>query len=587
MFLSVNFYWFFDFFFSRSIKTTTIKFQNGRVPVICGGKYMNIWSIFTLFGGLAIFLYGMMEMNKHLTSIASGRMKAIMLALTKGRTRGYMTGLGITIVNQSSSATTVLEAALVGAGLMTFQQSLAVTLGAELGSTFLPQLVAFPSISKFSTLIIAIGFVLRLTLKSSKGRNIAMTVLTFGLLFLGMDMMSTALKPLRTYEPFIALMRNVEEPILGILLGLVFTMVIQSSGATAGITIAMALAGTISLEQAIPINLGAAVGTCITAVLGSLTLNWDAKRSAYIHVMFQLIGAVWVFILLMIPFRDERLYIWFIKWFTSSVLRTDSLARQIAMGFTFMPIINHLIVIPNLKLIVRLFNKVFPEREAPKPFGPKYIHKKLIKKSTELSLLMTRKEILRVAEYVQVMLRETKGAFRSKDTAVIDTVGELDTKVDILHKVIISFLAKISQEELTEKESEECMNYIFIQNELESIGDVIDKNIMSLAGKKIEKKLLFSEEGFRELESLLSKVNKRFDKLLQALKTDDAILAEEIVKTHKKKEEEKYKTKHVKRLREGLKESIATSSVHLDLISYFSQISGHIAYIANRLKPVD
>ncbi len=116
---------------------------------------MSIWNLFTLFGGLAIFLFGMMEMNKHLTSIASGKMKSIMIALTRGRTRGYLTGLGITMVNQSSSATTVLEAALVGAGLLTFQQSLAVTLGAELGSTFLPQLVAFPSISKFSTFIVS------------------------------------------------------------------------------------------------------------------------------------------------------------------------------------------------------------------------------------------------------------------------------------------------------------------------------------------------------------------------------------------------------------------------------------------------
>ena len=352
---------------------------------------MSTWNLFSLVGGLAIFLFGMMEMNKHLTSIAGSRMKSIMLTLTKGRVRGYLTGLGITIVNQSSSATTVLEAALVGAGLMTFQQSLAVTLGAELGSTFLPQLVAFPSITKLSTLIVFIGFVMLLSVKTRKRKYIAMTIFSFGLLFLGMDMMSVSLKPLRSYEPFIELMKNVETPILGILLGLLFTMVIQSSGATTGITIAMALSGTISLEQAIPINLGAAVGTCITAVLGSLSLNWEAKRSAYIHIMFQLIGAVWVFILLVVPFQGERLYIWWIKWFTLHVLGTESLARQIAMGFTFMPVINHLIVFPNLRIVVNLFNKVFPEREVSQPFGAKYIHDKLIDKSVELSLMMTKK----------------------------------------------------------------------------------------------------------------------------------------------------------------------------------------------------
>lgn len=547
---------------------------------------MSVWNIFSLLGGLAIFLYGMMEMNKHLTSIAGSKMKSIMLTLTKGPARGYLTGLGITIVNQSSSATTVLEAALVGAGLLTFQQSLAVTLGAELGSTFLPQLIAFPSITKFATFIIFIGFMLLLTSKSKKRRHISMTLFTFGLLFLGMDMMSSSLKPLRTYEPFIHLMKNIENPILGILLGLIFTMIIQSSGATTSITIAMALAGTISLEQAIPINLGAAVGTCITAVLGSITLNWEAKRSAYIHILFQLIGALWVFILLCIPFQGERLYIWGVKWFTLHILRTDSLARQIAMGFTFMPVINHLIVFPNLKLILRLFNRMFPEREAPKPFGAKYIKKSLIKNGIEISLMMTKKEILRVADLLHEMILEMKTAFRSKDVSSFERVGELDSKVDTLHKIIIPFLAKLSQEEMTLEESEQCMNYMYIQNELESIGDVIDKNIMSLAEKKIEQNLVFSEEGFHELEHLLYRVNRNFENLTLALKNDDLDMAKKVLETHKKKEEEKYKKLHIERLYRGQSESIATSSVHLDLISYFARINGHIAYVARRLSQI-
>jgi phosphate:Na+ symporter len=560
-----------------------LKFSIHLININNRSNSVSIWNLFSLFGGLAVFLFGMMEMNKHLTSIAGNKMKSIMMTLTKGPVRGYITGLGVTIVNQSSSATTVLETALVGAGLLTFQQSLAVTLGAELGSTFLPQLIAFPSITKFSTLIIAIGFIVLITTKTRRNRHIALTILTFGLLFLGMDLMSTALRPLRTYEPFIQLMKNVETPIVGILIGLFFTMLIQSSGATTGITISMALAGSISLEQAIPINLGAAVGTCITAVLGSLTLNWEAKRSAYIHIVFQLIGAIWVFILLSIFYRGERLYIWMIKWFTSEVLGTDSLARQIAMGFTFMPIINHLIVFPNLKFIIWIFNKIFPERDAMKPFGVKHINYQLVKKSVTISLVMTKKEMLRVVDYIQIMIQEMKHAFRSKNPDVVEKVKELDTKIDTLHKEIIPFLARLSQEELSSSESEICMNYMYIQNELESIGDVIDKNIMSLAVKKIEKNLIFSEDGFHELEHLIYKVSKNFENLSEALKTDDLRFAQLVLEKHKDHEEEKYKKLHIERLYKGLSESITTSSVHLDLISYFSQINGHIAYIANRL----
>ena len=544
---------------------------------------MTVWDIFFLFGGLAIFLFGMMEMNKHLTSIASGKMKSIMMALTNGRTKGYLTGLGITIVNQSSSATTVLEAALVGAGLLTFQQSLAVTLGAELGSTFLPQLVAFPSVSKFSTLIAALGFIYTIVTKTKRQKHIGMTIFMFGLLFLGMNMMSESLKPLRTYEPFIQLMKNVETPILGILMGLAFTMVIQSSGATTGITIAMAMAGTISLEQAIPINLGAAVGTCITAVLGSIALNREAKRTAYIHILFQLIGIIWIYILLIIPFRGERMYIWGIKWFTTNVLHTNSLARQIAMGFTFMPVINHLIVFPNLNLIVRFFNKIFPAGGIDKPFSVKYVSDKLIESNSEFALLMAKKEIVRVAKYVQRMMDETKTAFRSKDTAIIETIREKDEKVDILHKTIIPFLAKLSQGELTKEESEKCMNYMYIENELESIGDIIDKNILVLAEKKINKNLIFSEEGFLELDTLLITLNNNLQKLITSLDNEDLSIAQKLQEQFCMLDEEKYKQLHIERLHNGLVESIATSSVHLDLISYYSRINSQICYIAGKM----
>jgi len=545
---------------------------------------MNIFAIFKLIGGLALFLYGMSEMNKHLTSIAGARMKVVMVTLTKGRFRGYLTGLGITMINQSSSATTVLEAALVGAGLLTFQQSLAVTLGAELGSTFLPQLVAFPSITKVSTLIAAAGLFTSLLVKTKAGKHTAMTIFTFGLLFLGMDMTSTALTPLRTYDPFISLMRRVETPILGILFGMLFTMIIQSSGATTGITIAMAMAGTISLEQAVPINLGAAVGTCITAVLGSLALNWEAKRSAYIHVLFQLIGVIWVYILLSIPYQGERLYIWMLRAFCEKVLGTESLARQIAMGFTFMPVINHIIVFPCLDPIVKLFNKVFPEREGEKPFGPKYIiGERLAEGNVGLALVMARKEILRVGELVSTMLKESRNVFQSVDESKIDNLREMDGKIDILHKAIIPFLARLSQEELSKKESLRCMNYLYIQNDLESIGDVIDKNILVLVKKKLDEKLVFSKDGTHELEHLLYKLDQNFKVLLEALKDENFDLARRLKEDYNEEEEEKYKKLHMERLASGKNKSIATSSVHLDLINYFTTINGHISYIADRL----
>ena len=544
---------------------------------------MSIWNLFTLIGGLAVFLYGMIVMNKNLTSIAGEKMKSVMLTLTKSRFRGYLTGLGVTMVNQSSSATTVLEAALVGAGLMTFQQSLAVTLGSELGSTFLAHLIAFPSISKFATIIIAGGFFTSLVAKTKKGNNTALAVFGFGLLFLGMNMMSDSLKPLREYKPFMDLMMRVETPALGILLGLFFTMIIQSSGATSGLTIAMAMAGTITLEQAVPINLGAAVGTCITAVLGSLALNWEAKRSAYVHVFFQAIGVIWVYILLIIPFHNERLFIWMIKWFTTTVLHTDSLAREIAVGFTFMPIINHIIIIPFLDFVVGLFVKMVPPKESEKPFSVKYLHEQLIDGSVEIALEMSKKEILVVADLIKEMFSKVELAFIKKDPKIIREICDTDSKVDLLHKTIILFLAKISQKEMGVEDSKRSINFLYIENELESIGDVIDKNIMVLARKMIDQELTFSAEGLKELKELHGKVNENIERLVDALINEDPVAAKKIGEKYAELDETRFKRLHIERLQKGLKESIGTSSVHLDLINYFNRINEHVAYIADRI----
>ncbi|MDC7222023.1 MAG: Na/Pi cotransporter family protein [Spirochaetales bacterium] len=546
---------------------------------------MTFWNVLSLLGGLALFLYAIMEMNKHLTAVAGRRMKTIMTKLTDGPFRGYFTGLGITMVNQSSSATTVLEAALVGAGFMTFKQSLTVTLGAELGSTLFPQLVAIPGLTKFSSLFLLIGLIILLSAKKKEFNHLGMILISFGMLFMGMDIMSQALSPLREYEPFIRVMKNAASPLVGIVAGLLFTMLIQSSGATVGITIAMALAGTISLEEAIPINLGAAVGTCITAILGSITLNWEAKRSAYIHVLFQILGVIWVYILLLIRIGDERLYIWLIKWFCLTILGTESLSRQIAMGFTFMPVINHLILFPNLSLAVKLFNRIFPEREKSEAFAVKYIDNRLISRSARLSLEMARKEIIRVTEFLVEMGETLSLSLHNRDNDYTRALGELDGKVDFLNEAIINFLVKLSREEMTEKESAVCLNYIQIQNELESIGDVMDKNIMVLMEKRRVNGLHFSDEGFGELDHLLTKIRKNLDLISLIFREDKSRPSriKSIRDDFKKKEEEKYKQLHIKRLQEGLSESVATSAIHLDLITYFSRINKQINYIARKL----
>ena len=549
---------------------------------------MSMLNVFTLIGGLTVFLYGMIVMNKNLTAVAGEKMKSVMLALTKSRTRGYLTGLGITMINQSSAATTVLKAALVGAGLMTFYQSVAVTLGAELGATFLPHIIALSSITKFSALMIAGGFFVAFRLKKEKSINkIALVILGFGLLFMGIEMMSKAFSPLREYNTFLELMKRVEIPILGMLLGLLVTIIIQSSVATACITIAMAMAGVITIEQAIPINLGAALGTCLIAIITSFPLNWEAKRSAYIHVLFQVIGAFWVYILLMVRVPGgERLFIWFTKLATATIFRTDDVARQIAVGFSLMPIINHVFLfgIPKfLDAIVALFEKMFSPSERGKSFSVKYLQEKLVDGNVDIALEMAKKEILINADLVKSMFEKVDPAFKTRDMKLIDEICETDSQVDHLHKAIIIFLAKISSKELGQKESRRSINYLYIEKELESIGDVIDKNLMVTVKNMIANNSVFSEQGKNELSELHGKVMDNINRMIKALREENVALATEITEVYSDIDENKYQLSHIERLHKGVKMSIDTSPMHLNVINYYSRINKHIVCITKSI----
>ncbi|MDI6641425.1 MAG: Na/Pi cotransporter family protein [Elusimicrobiota bacterium] len=543
---------------------------------------MTVSLFFGVIGGLAVFLYGMLVMNENITRSAGQKLRQFLLSLTGSKIRGYLTGLGITIFNQSSSATTVLEAAFVGAGLMTFTQSLAVTLGAAVGSTITAQLVAF-RITKYALLITAAGFFSSFLCKTQKAKSVSGTILGFGLLFLGMDIMSKMLEPLKHYEPFLKIMCTVEKPILGILFGLVFTAIIQSSGATSGITVAMALSGTITLTQAVPINLGASIGTCITAILGSLTLNREAKRTAYIHAVFQTIGVLVVLVFISIPFKESNFWIYFVKWFTKTFAGTDDLPRQIAMAHTLMPLLNTPIILLTLPVVLNLFNKIYPSKEEEKPFGPIYISETLLD-TPAIALAQAKKEIARQGEIVYRMLANAIECFNKSERslALCENVSLLDIKVDKLRNAITEYLRKVSQRNLTEEESKQEIRSLYVVNDFEAIGDVIDKNIIPIARKTVELNLMFSKEGWEEICSLHNCIIKNLSDVLEIFNKNDIVQAEKIALTKPEigKYESELRMHHIQRLHKGLPESVETSAMHLDLIDQYKRINSHIVSIA-------
>jgi len=546
---------------------------------------VSIFNFFNLAGGLALFLFGMLRMNNNLTALAGDKLRSIMLLLTKNKFRGYLTGLGITIVNQSSSATTVLEAVLVGAGLMTFQQSLAVTLGAELSSTFLGQLFAFPKITQFATLFVALGFFTFLLAKNKRRKAIANAVLGFGLLFLGMDMMSGSLEPLRGSALFLDAMARIEEPLLGILVGLLFTMIVQSSGATIGLVIAMALAGTINLEQAVPINLGASIGTCITAIIGSMSLNREAKRSAYIHVVFQTIGVIIAFALLSIPLGDGRLYIVIAKWMASLVSGSrENLPRQIAMAHTLMPILNHLIIIPILPLITAAFNKVFPPEPVKETFGTEFLSEAMLAEPS-VALYQVKRELQRTGPIIDRMLGAAVRLISGRDQGAKKEIREDDDRIDTLRREIVVYLAKVARKSLTEGEGRLQVAYLFIANELENLADVIDQNVLERGKKLINKDLHFSDEGLDDVLSLCTMVTTNFSHVMTALETDDVDKARLVLGESDRswQFQRELRRKHFKRLNDGLKVSVETTEIHMDLLNDLHRINRHVYHIAQTL----
>ncbi|MCX7775314.1 MAG: Na/Pi cotransporter family protein [Rectinemataceae bacterium] len=550
---------------------------------------MKVFNIFDLLGGLAVFLFGMLMMNDNLTAFAGSRLRDIMAKLTKNKLRGYLTGFGVTILNQSSSATTVLEAVLVGAGLMTFEQSIPVTLGAELGSTVLGQLFAFPKITRLATLFVAAGFFAFLLSKNKKQKSLANTMLGFGLLFLGMDIMTKSMEPLRHAPLFLDLMKNIEEPILGILVGLVFTMIIQSSGATSGLVIALAISGAITVEQAVPINLGASIGTCITAILGSMSLNREAKRSAYIHLAFQTMGVTFAFLLLMIPWQGERLYIVLAKELTALITGSRSnVARQIAMAHTLMPLINHAFVFPLLPWIVKAFNRVMPPEPPAEVFGPQFLNETMLVEPA-VALIQTRKEIIRMGTIVGSMLEHAASMLVSRDPELGKQIKKADKMVDTLRMASISYLTRIAKHPLSEQESKTQIAYLFLASELENLADVVERNVLDRIKKLLNRDMRLSDEGCEDILSLFSMTRSRFSRFMQALETEDLTPAIAVLEEadHMRQLLHDLRERHFRRLNDGLAVSLETTEIHIDLLSHLYRINKHISHMARTLVELE
>ena len=485
--------------------------------------------VMALFGGLAMFLYGMEQMSDGLQSAAGDKLKDVLAGLTKNRFMGAITGAFVTAVLNSSSVTTVLVVGFISAGFMTLTQSVGVIMGANIGSTFTAQIVAF-NVTQYALLLVAAGFFMLFTAKTERIRHYGSMIMGLGLIFYGMGVMGDAMNPMRTYEPFLELMVKMENPLLGILVGAVFTGLVQSSAATTGIAIVMATEGLISLPAGIALSFGANIGTCVTAILAAIGKPAEAVRAAVVHIAFNIAGVLlWM---MFIPQLAE-----FIATISPSAVdlagkekMAAEVPRQIANAHTVFNVANTLIFIWITPLFAKLAVFLVPDKPVEEKVivKPKYLNKELLEVPA-IALENVRFEIGHMGEIASDMLTTLWIAFQTRNRGTVDDVVKMDDKVDVLSELILEYMSAIQQEELTDESSHTLKSLMSATINIESLADVIESELSEICKKFIDQDLQVSDETLALIVKLAQTVNEAFDKLVVAIKNNDEAIASEVI----------------------------------------------------------
>lgn len=482
-----------------------------------------------MFGGLALFLFGMDQMGDGLKAAAGDRMKDILRKLTRTRIHAAITGAIVTSIIQSSSVTTVLVVGFVSAGLMSLTQSIGIIMGANVGTTITAQIVAF-KVQDAALLMIAIGFAMMFLTSKDTLKHYGGILMGLGLVFFGMGIMSDSMTPLRTYQPFLELMQNMDRPLLSILVAASFTALVQSSSAATGIVIVMASQGFITLEAGIALALGANIGTCVTALLASIGKPPEAARAAVVHILFNILGVVlWLFLIPQLVVITTELSPSY-PWLSGIERLAAETPRQIANANTLFNVINTAIFIPFAGVFAYIATKLVKDRPADerKLIEPKYLDEEILT-TPSLALERVRMELGQLGEIVKDMFNRLPSSVMSGNVAALNEIAQMDDQVDLLESSIVEYLGKIQQGSMSEAESEIYLNLMSSTSNLESIGDVIETDIVNLARRIIEQKVRVSETMQVMLRELGEVVGKGLDLTIEAIRDDNQTIAQEVV----------------------------------------------------------
>ena len=518
-------------------------------------------TVFGLAGGLAMFLFGMNSMSDALQKAAGERMKQILSFLTKNPIMGALAGALVTAVLQSSSATTVMVIGFVSAGLMTLPQGISVIFGANIGTTMTAQLMAF-KISDYIYPIIFIGFLVYFIAKSEKAKNIGMVIFSFGLLFEGIEIMGSVMKPLAGSAVFTDLMGRVSEiPALGVLLGAAMTLVVQSSSATIAVLqnfasqpAADGVTSVIGLAGAIPILLGDNIGTTITALLASIGQSKAAKRTAISHSIFNITGSI-VFACLIRPFAA------FITYISPSGNEVDVIARQIANAHTCFNIVCTLIWLPLLPVMVKLVTTIIPGKDKlpQTDCKPKFLDEKLLDQPVAAMYLLSQ-EIGHCADMASDMLNTAKAALRGK-AEDFHNYEVKSNQVRNLRNDINDYTAKLlSSGVLTESQSEQTAGLLYVSNNIDRMTEY-SQRVTQMVQQVYQSGRKLSASAEQELNECYDTVHDLFDRAVDSVRYGDADMAQQVLTDKKKlrKAQKRFNKAHMARVKAGKCEANLTA----------------------------
>lgn len=471
---------------------------------------MGLTNLLSLLGGLALFLYGMQMMSSGLEAAAGNRMKSILEKLTANRFLGVVVGAVITAIIQSSSATTVMVVGFVNSGMMTLQQAVWIIMGANIGTTITGQLIAL-DVGAMAPLLAFIGVAMVVFMKKPMTHHLGQIIAGLGILFLGMEMMSTSMHPLRESQTFINLMTHFANPVIGILVGAVFTAIIQSSSASVGILQTLAGSGLISLSSAVFVLFGQNIGTCITAVLASIGTSRSAKRTTIIHLAFNIIGTVFFTAVCVLT----PLTTW-VENFTPG-----NPEAQIANMHTLFNIVTTLLLIPFGTYLARFATVILPEKEEENTESQRLLYIKKLDIMQEyhignsaVAMNGIKHEIERMALMAKENIEKSFDAVLAGNTSLLAEVEQKEDYIDFLNKEISKYISQIISVETNENDSSQISAYFKITGNIERIGDHAI-NICQYTRMMEEKNITFSAQAREEIRAMKEICLKSIDKLQQ------------------------------------------------------------------------